>query len=79
MQTKDAISRWLLAAVFATVTAQASAQSLIDVSVAVQGEDVVAHVLLSGSVRVVQQSTEAPSRFVQIQIELLQPELGERR
>ena len=79
MQTKDAISRWLLAAVFATVTAQASAQSLIDVSVAVQGEDVVAHVLFSGSVRVVQQSTEAPSRFVQIQIELLQPELGERR
>ncbi len=79
MQTTDAMSRWLLATVCAVLTSAVSAQSLSDVSVALEGNDVVAHVLFSGTVRVLQQSTEAPAKFVQIQIELLQPDAGDRR
>ncbi|MDD5336724.1 MAG: hypothetical protein PHS32_23545 [Rhodoferax sp.] len=71
MQSRDAIKRWLLASVFAALTQQAGAQTLSEVSVAVQGDDVVAHVSFSGSVRLVQQSPTVPTQFVQLQIELL--------
>jgi hypothetical protein len=78
MQMRDAIQRWLTAAVFAVLAQHSGAQSLSSVSVAVQGDDVVASVLFSGTVRVIQQSPEAPSKFVQIQIELLEPDNGVR-
>jgi hypothetical protein len=71
MRSRDAIGRWLLASVFAALTQQAGAQTLDDVSVAIQGEDVVARVSFTGSVRLVQQSPLTPARFVQFQIELL--------
>ncbi len=71
MQSRDAIRRWLLASVFAALTQQAGAQTLSEVSVAVQGDDVVAHVSFAGSVRLVQQSPTVPTQFVQLQIELL--------
>lgn len=71
MQSRDAIRRWLLASLFAALSQQAGAQTLNEVSVAVQGDDVVAHVSFSGSVRLVQQSPTVPTQFVQLQIELL--------
>ncbi len=78
MQIRDAIQRCLLAAVLALLAPLTGAQGLSDVSVAVQGDDVVASVLFSGTVRVIQQNTEAPSKLVQIQIELLVPDNGIR-
>ena len=71
MQSRDAIGRWLLAMVFAALIQQAGAQTLDDVSLMVQGEDMVARVSFFGSVRLVQQSPITPTQFVQFQIELL--------
>ncbi|MBL0123280.1 MAG: hypothetical protein IPP88_11315 [Betaproteobacteria bacterium] len=71
MQSRYAIGRWLLAGVFAALTQQVFAQTLDDVTVTVQGNDVVAHVSFSGSVRLVQQSPATPTQFVQFQVELL--------
>jgi hypothetical protein len=78
MQYRDAFQRSLLATVVALSAQQAGAQSLTDVSVAVQGDDVVASVVFSGTVRVIQASPETPSKLVQIQIELLMPDNGIR-
>jgi hypothetical protein len=71
MQFRDTIQPWLPAAVFALVALPASAQTLDDVSVQVQGVDVVAHVSFSAAVRLVRQSPTIPSQLVQFQIELL--------
>jgi hypothetical protein len=76
MKMRDAIQHGLTAAVFALLAQHSGAQSVSNVTVAVQGDDVVASVLFSGTVRVIQQSPEAPSKFVQIQIELLVPDNG---
>ena len=74
MQSRNLITRWLLVTVFATLTQQVGAQTLSEVSMAVQGDDVVAHVAFSGSVRLVQQTPLSPTQFVQFQIELLAPD-----
>ncbi len=71
MQSRNLVARWLIATVFAALTQQVGAQTLSEVSVAVQGEDVVAHVSFSGSVRLVQQTPLTATQFVQFQIELL--------
>lgn len=71
MQSTDVIQRWLLAAVFTLVTQQVGAQTLDDVTVAVQGDDVVAQVSFSGPVRLVRPAPVAPAQLVQFQIELL--------
>lgn len=74
MQSADVIGRWLLAGALALVTSQVGAQTLDEVSTAVQGDDVVVHVGFTGPVRLVQQSPAAPARLLQLQIELLAPD-----
>ena len=74
MLKRDTIIRWLFASVFAALTCQAVAQTLDDIVVAVRGDDAVAHVSFIGAVRLVQQSTVAPTRLIQFQIELLAPD-----
>lgn len=71
MQSRDVIGRWLLAIVFTVLAQQVGAQTLGEVALAAQGDDVVAHVSFSGSVRLVQQTPLAAAQFVQFQIELL--------
>lgn len=78
MQFRNAFQRCLTVAVLALSAQHVGAQSVSDVTVAVQGDDVVASVLFSGTVRVIQQSPEAPSKFVQVQIELVMPDNGTR-
>ncbi len=71
MQSRDAIRRWLSAVVFVGLAQQLGAQTLNEVEVTVQGDDVVVHVAFSGSVRLIQQIPASPAQFVQLQIELL--------
>ena len=71
MQSRDAIRRWLSAVVFVGLAQQLGAQTLNEVEVTVQGDDVVVHVAFSGSVRLIQQIPASRAQFVQLQIELL--------
>jgi hypothetical protein len=80
MQSKKTIGRRLLASAMLVLIFQAGAhavqvspQILTEVSVAVQGDDVVAHVSFDGAVRLVQQVPLTPSAFYQFQIELMPP------
>ncbi len=74
MQSQNAIKSWLLATAALVLAVQVGAQTLAEVSVTVQGDDVVAHVGFSGSVRLVQQTPPTPSEFFQFQVELLAPD-----
>ena len=74
MQSRNVIGRWLLAAAALVLSVQVGAQTLTEVDVVVQGDDVVAHVGFSGAVRLVQQIPPTASDFFQFQIELLAPD-----
>ncbi len=71
MHSRETIRSRLVAAVFSLVALPASAQTLDEVSVQVQGEDVVAHISFSAAVRLVRQAPTTPSQLIQFQIELL--------
>ena len=71
MQFRDTIQAWLPVAFFALAAQHAGAQPLDDVSVQVQGDDVVAHVSFSAAVRLVRQAPTTPSQLIQFQIELV--------
>ncbi len=74
MHSSHAIGAWLLAGAIATLSPLAGAQTFNDITVTVQGDDVVAHVGFTGSVRLVQQTPLSPAKFYQLQIELLTPD-----
>ncbi len=74
MQSRNAIGRWLLATAMLVLSLQAGAQTLSEVRAVAQGDDGVAQVSFSGSVRLVQQTPLGASDFFQIQIELLGPD-----
>ena len=71
MQSRNAFRRWLGAVVFIALAQPLGAQTLNEVEITVQGDDVVVHVGFSGSVRLIQQSPATPTQFVQLQVELL--------
>ncbi len=71
MQERDTIRGWLAAVFLALLTQHTSAQTLNEVTVSVQGDDAVASVSFSSSVRLVQQTPLAASQFVQFQVEFL--------
>lgn len=71
MRGGGAIAAWLLATACAALCPRAGAQTLERVAVAVDGDDLVAHVRFSGPVRLVQQSPLTPARFIEFEIEPL--------
>ena len=71
MQSRNAFRRWLGAVVFIALAQPLGAQTLNEVEITVQGDDVVVHVGFSGSVRLIQQSPATPTQCVQLQVELL--------
>ena len=66
--------RALLVAAFAALAQQAGAQTLDEVTLAFQGEDIVAHLSFTSPVRFVQQTPLVPAQFFQLQVELLAPD-----
>ncbi len=71
MQSRDTIRRWLAVTALVALAQQVGAQTLNDVSVSVQGDDVVLQVSFPSPVRLVQQTPHAATQLVQFQIELL--------
>ena len=74
MPFRNSTASGLLAVLLAALAQQAGAQTLDEVTLAFQGEDVVARVSFMGPVRFVQQTPLVPAQFFQLQVELLAPD-----